>query len=185
MTESKPATTSQPRSLLHSLWRTIPYLLVAVAIYLMWAPRPSGPDEGTAAASFDLPVIAGSAERLRLDDLRGQPVLIEVFASWCGSCRRSASTFNDVVSAKRESPVHFMAVSVDDNASAGQAAARDWGFPCDVGHDDGRFSRDYGIAVLPTMILLDAEGNVKHVATGAVGLNRLEGWLAGVGARRL
>jgi hypothetical protein len=78
-----------------------------------------------------------------------------------------------------------MAVSVDEDADAGRAAARDWGFPCDVGHDDGRFSRDYGIAVLPTLILLDASGNVKHVASGAAGKNKLEGWLAGVGAKRL
>jgi cytochrome c biogenesis protein CcmG/thiol:disulfide interchange protein DsbE len=184
MTDSQPVADSRGK-LLQALWRAIPYLLVVVAIYMMWSPRPSGPERGSVAASFDLPVIAGSGDRLRLDDLKGQPVLIEVFASWCSSCRSSARTFNDVAAAQRQNPVHFMAVSVDDDPHAGRAAARDWGFPCSVAHDDGRFSRDYGIAVLPTMILLDAEGNVRQVSSGVVGKNKLEGWLSDVGAKRL
>jgi len=184
MNDSSSRPAPPARSVVQYIWRAVPYALLVLVVYLMWAPRRSGPEQGSAAATFDLPVLVGSRDRVRLDELRGQPVLIEVFASWCSSCRSSVGTFRDVVHARRERPMHFVAVSVDDSREAGSAAARTWDFGCDVAYDDGQFSRDYGIAVLPTLILLDADGRVHRVSAGAVGRNKLESWLTEVGAKR-
>lgn len=184
MTDRSDAPPRPAPSITQSLWRAVPYVLIAAALYMIWAPRRSGPDEGKPAAAFDLPVLAGDGARVDLDDLRGTPVVIEVFASWCHTCERGAPTFNEVAQATRAGQVRFLAISVDDDPAAGREAARRWGIPCTVLHDDGRFARDYGISLLPTVVVLGADGTVLHTQSGPVSKERYERWLTDLGAGR-
>ena len=182
MTESPPR---PPRTAWQRFSRWVPYLLAALAIYLLWAPRASGPEAGTEAAAFDLPVILNGEGRLRLEQVRGEPVLVEVFASWCATCQRSAPIVHRVAAAQREHPARFVAISVDDDPEAGRQAAREWGISFPVAHDTGSFARAYRIAVLPTFILIDADGKVREVAAGGVSERRLESWLSSLGSERV
>ena len=145
----------------------------------------SGPKTGTQAEAFDLPVVAGNRERFRLADQKGTPVVVEVFASWCGVCRRTAPMLSDAARAPRKNPVRFIGVSVDQDAIAAKSAKDQWNLAYDVALDDGRFSKAYGITVLPTLILIDGEGRVRHVSAGAPRSSELEDWLEDVGAARL
>lgn len=161
-------------------------LLVALGVGLYWfGRRSSGPEEGALANDFVLPVVSGGAERVQLSELRGRPVLVEVVASWCGVCRRAAPTLAAASRAPRQREVRFLAISLDDDRADASALAKKWDIPYDVAHDDGRFARSYGIKLLPTFVLIDAEGRVRHVSTGAPRPADLERWLADVGAARL
>lgn len=166
------------------LGRWAPYLLLAGFALWMWWPRASGPAAGVAAADFDLPVVSGKGDRFRLSEHRGQPVLVEVFASWCQACRSSAPALLEVAGAPRARPLHVIAISVDDEAELAATTARDWGLTVPVLHADPGFSRDYGITVLPTYILVGPDGTVLQSASGPLGAPRLERWLSDAGAGR-
>jgi thiol-disulfide isomerase/thioredoxin len=125
------------------------------------------------------------AGQFRLSEHRGSPVLVEVFASWCGACKSAAPMMSRVTRAARKREVRFVGVSVDDNVSAARATVQSWEIPYVVALDDGSFSRDYEISVLPTFVLIDAEGNVKQVTSGVPREAELERWLGEVGAERL
>ncbi|MBK8996369.1 MAG: TlpA family protein disulfide reductase [Myxococcales bacterium] len=161
-------------------------LLVALGVGVYWfARRSSGPETGTLAADFSLPVVSGGVERVQLSELRGRPVLVEVVASWCGVCRRAAPTLAAAAKAPRQREVRFLAVSVDEERADAAALAKKWDIPYDVAHDDGRFARSYRIDLLPTFVLIDAEGRIRKVSTGAPKPADVERWLAEVGAERL
>src|SRR5262245_3401547 len=105
-------------------------ILVALGIgALLFFRKRSGPATGALAQDFSLPLIAGSAERFQLANERGKPVLIEVFASCCGVCRRAAPTLRDAARAPRKRDVRFVGVSVDREADDARAAAQEWGIP--------------------------------------------------------
>lgn len=161
-------------------------LLVALGVGWLWfGRRTSGPEEGALANDFSLPLVSGGAERVQLSELRGRPVLVEVVASWCGVCRRAAPTLAAASLVPRKREVRFLAVSLDDDRDDAKELAKQWQIPYDVAHDDGRFARSYGITLLPTFVLIDAEGRIRHVSTGAPRPADVEGWLAEVGAERL
>ena len=156
------------------------YGAIGVAVYLLasqFVRHSSGPKAGTAAAAFDLP-LADRDGRVSLAAQRGKPVLMEVFASWCGACKRSSPRLVDAFHAHQGEDVTFLAVSVDQDASAAARIKRDWQLPFDVAVDDGSVSRGYGISMLPTLIYIDAQGTVRHSSAGVVSRSEIDSWLA-------
>jgi len=159
------------------------YFAIAVGIFMLLSRRSSGPDEGRPAADFELPAVSGTSFHLAAQ--HGHPVVIEAFASWCPTCRRTAPMLADAARAQRASKVQFVGVSVDDSTAQTSAVKNAWSIPYPVLHDDGRFARLYKITLLPTIIVIDAEGRVRHVTTGMPRRSTLEGWLADVGAKAI
>ncbi|MBN2192326.1 MAG: TlpA family protein disulfide reductase [Polyangiaceae bacterium] len=164
------------------LGSALPYALIGLAAFWLWWPRASGPETGVPAPDFELPILSQEGPRFRLAEQRGTPILIEVFASWCGVCQRNASTLAEIAKAARKGPVRIVAVSVDEEPDVARAAARDWNLSVDVLHADAGFARDYAISTLPTFILVDGSGMVREVVSGPVSRSLLEAWLASVGA---
>lgn len=158
-------------------------LAVGVAIYYVTAPS-SGPEVGTVAKDFDLALASGNGNRFRLSDHQGTPVLVEAFASWCRACRNATPVLVEASRAERAQQVRFVAVGVNDSPEDAYQAARSWGIPYDVAVDDGSFARSYEISRLPTILLVSAEGQVVHTASGSISRGKLESWLDEVGAAR-
>lgn len=157
--------------------------VLVVAILIGLSRSRGGPKLGSDAAAFDLPSITMD-ERVRLADFNGSPVVLEVFASWCAACRRAAPTVKAAAAAMRARPVAFVGVSVDSDAATARSAVARWGITYPVALDDGTFVDRYGVTTLPTFIVLDAQGKVRHAAAGVPSDAELEGWLAEVGAPR-
>ncbi len=167
--------------------RQLKYVLffaAAVGVAMALSRRGSGPPEGTPAKDFVLP-IAETGASFHLADQRGTPVLLEVFASWCPTCRHNAPTMDEIARTRRSHQVRFVGISVDDTIERARAVKRAWGIPYDVLFDSGSFSKAYDIKLLPTYVMVDGSGRIRHVATGGQSRDVIEGWLAEVGASRL
>jgi cytochrome c biogenesis protein CcmG, thiol:disulfide interchange protein DsbE len=137
----------------------------------------SGPKEGSTAVAFDLP-LAGKEGRVSLAAQQGKPLLMEVFASWCGACKSSSPRLAEAWRAHQGDNVTFLAVSVDEDPAAAARIQREWQLPFEVALDDGTVSRGYGISMLPTLIYIDAQGMVRHSAAGVVSRSEIDRWLA-------
>lgn len=160
------------------------YALLAVVLIQWFNRGTSGPKEDTAAPSFALPVANDPSRKVSLEALRGHPVVIEVFASWCSACRTMAPRMAELEQAPRSGQARFLAIAVDTPLSDAQAVKSDWQLPFDVLLGDSAFSSNFGIKVLPTIIVIDAEGRVAHVTTGVTRASKIDGWLAELGAPR-
>jgi thiol-disulfide isomerase/thioredoxin len=158
------------RYLDYALWAALGVGL----LYFMHA-RASGPEEGSAAAPFELE-LANRDATFRLADQRGKPVVMEVFASWCGACRRATPGLAEAYRAHGNKAT-FIAVSVDDRREDALAAKNAWGIPFDVAHDDGTVSRAYKVSRLPTVIVIGGDGIVRHVTTGGASPGEIGSWI--------
>lgn len=127
---------------------------------------------GAAAPPLDLPVVAGDGaaehDRVSLASLRGKPVLLDFWASWCGPCRRSIPALNQVHE-RYGRRVAFWGVNVEGGLPRAhvQAAHRDFGarFPSLL-DERGEAQAMYRVSSIPTLVLIDGAGTVRWVFTG-------------------
>ncbi len=155
--------------------RYLLYFLLVAGLVTHLSGRRGGPAEGQPAVAFTLPRVNGSGT-IQLSDYHGEPLLIEVFASWCGSCRQAAPMVASLASQHRDR-VGFVGVSVDETAEQARVAARQWGIDYPVALDDGSFSRAYDVSAVPTFLLIDAQGLVARVVHGVPRRGQLHAWL--------
>jgi cytochrome c biogenesis protein CcmG/thiol:disulfide interchange protein DsbE len=166
-------------------FRIVLVILSIVLLYRWFGPETSGPPVGSVAKAFSLPVVSDARRTISSEELRGKPVVIEVFAEWCPACKKMAPRLNELARAKRQQPVEFLGVSVEGTPQGIRALKQRWDIPYDVALGDPQFSANYGVSVLPTLIIVNAEGKIVHVSTGLTSTSKVDGWLSELGASRL
>lgn len=155
----------------------IVWAAIAVAVVMLVRRRSSGPTEGTRAPHIDLPLV-GAEGRFNLEKVKGKPVVVEVFASWCGACRRSAPILAEAFRSHSRNEVEFLGVSIDDSPVEAARVKERWGIPYAVALDDGSVSRGYKVSLLPTVFVIGRDGTVRHTTTGVPSQAELADWIA-------
>lgn len=161
----------------------LPAVVLAAAALGLWLEAGLEP-----APDFTLPVVAGAGardgDRLSLADQRGRVVLLDFWASWCAPCQQSIPILNRI-EAEHGGAVTLIGVNVEAGLSPGQieAAHADFGATFPSLHDaDGRLSDAYGIAALPTLVVIDPEGRVVETRAGVPDEARLEALISRLGS---
>lgn len=176
MNTSSDAQPTRGRSKLSKAADWAMYVGIAGLLGVLVSRGTSGPREGSTAKPFQLPLANGSGV-FRLDEQRGKPVLMEVFASWCGACQHAAPMVDDVYREASQSGVVFVGVSVDSDAKDAKRVQESWPIAYPVAVDDGSVQRAYGVSLLPTFVLIDRDGTVKRVSSGVPSRRTLSRWL--------
>ena len=177
MTTSIDVQRAAPRSKLSKAVDLALYAGIAGMFGLLVTRGESGPRAGSQAKPFELPLASGSGS-FNLAEQRGKPVLLEVFASWCGACEHAAPMVDEVYRDAQKQGVVFVGVSVDGEPRAAQRAKESWPIAYPVAVDDGRVQKAYGVSLLPTFVLIDKDGNIKRVSSGVPSRRTLSRWLS-------
>jgi cytochrome c biogenesis protein CcmG/thiol:disulfide interchange protein DsbE len=119
---------------------------------------------GKPAPTFVAPRLVGS-EQLRLTDFRGQPVLLNFFASWCTPCRDELPLLQKAVDGKNAAVI---GVLFNDSASSARRFLRQLGITFPTADDDGAIARAYRVATkpgLPVTYAIAADGRLaaRHI----------------------
>ena len=102
-----------------------------------------------------------------LAELRGRPVLINFWATWCSPCRAEIPALLDAAQAYPELAV--LAVNVSESAVQVSRFAEQFRMKVPVVIDpQGVISNLYGVSGLPTTVFLDPKGRVLAVRPGAI-----------------
>lgn len=141
------------------------------------------PSKREPAPAFTLPVIHDStgetpelipgrapAAQLSLEDLKGQPVVLDFWATWCGPCQMQTPILDRVARRYEEKGLKVVGVNVhdDDHAAARKyAKAKNLSYPIVV-DEAGLAQRDYAVNNLPSLVLVDREGRIVRVSRGLV-----------------
>lgn len=170
-----PAADGAPPSVRRASVPALAYVIALVALVaLAVVPRlvPSvGRMVGKPAPDANLTVAANGVvgSKMRLADLKGRPVLLDFWASWCGPCGLVAPIVDRAAKRYESKGLVVMGVNIDDAPGTirAYASAKGLHYPMVIDTDRQASSR-YGVSQLPTLVLIDREGNVRAFMTGLV-----------------
>jgi peroxiredoxin len=118
-----------------------------------------------AAPDFTLPSREGG--ELRLSDFRGQVVMLNFWATWCGPCRQEMPLLQQLQS--KFEPLGFTLIGI--NVEQDRAAADQWlakspvSFPI-LFDQKNQVAASFGVEGMPSSVFVDRAGNVRHVHRG-------------------
>ncbi|HEX9681826.1 MAG TPA: TlpA disulfide reductase family protein, partial [Acidimicrobiales bacterium] len=138
-------------------------------------PSSDPPDEGDAARIAAIPLITlDGSETTTLASLRGGPVVLNFFASWCAPCVSEMPEFDEVHRARGDEVTIVGVNTADDRPSDGQRIVEATGVTYRILRDDtGDLFGELGAFAMPTTVLIDAEGNVVRIRGGIVSRSEL------------
>lgn len=122
--------------------------------------------QGAPAPALSLPTLDGGT--LTLADLKGKPVVLNFWATWCGPCKIEMPLFINAYDTYKDR-LEMIGVNVQEQAGPVQAFVGQYGISFPVVLDaDGQVSTIYQVRALPTTIFIDANGTVMAMHRGAI-----------------
>ncbi len=121
--------------------------------------------EGQTAPDFALKSSTG--ENLRLSEYRGDVVMINFWATWCGPCRQEMPLLDELYNRYQRVGFNLLGVNIDDDSSRAMQMADELGIDFPVLFDASKeVSRLYRVDAMPVTVLVDREGTVRYVHHG-------------------
>lgn len=136
--------------------RTRKFLLIGVAVaigvaallYGILSPA-AGPSDAGAAPEFELPLLNAEGS-LTSEELRGSPVIINFFASWCIPCREEAPLLEETFERYQDRGLVLVGVSIRDAAPDARDFVEEFGITYPIVHDPQEvLAKKVGVLGLP------------------------------------
>lgn len=123
------------------------------------------PTLGDPAPDFALKSTVG--KNLRLSEQVGDVVVLNFGADWCGKCAQDRRFLEDLHNKYSGLGLVIFGVNMDKEMSKAQHMARELSLSFPVLFDDGkRISKLYRVDSIPATVLVDRDGNLRHVIKG-------------------
>ncbi|RMD80241.1 MAG: DsbE family thiol:disulfide interchange protein [Gammaproteobacteria bacterium] len=120
---------------------------------------------GKPAPAFQLPRLDDPGRTLASRELRGQVWLLNVWASWCTSCRQEHPVLMDLA-ARRVVPVYGLDYKDQRQDALRWLAEHGNPYVASVSDLDGRVGMDYGVYGVPETYVIDREGVIRYKHIG-------------------
>jgi len=149
----------------------IPLALAALGVLAVVQVRAGAglqppPESGFSAPAFALSDLEGRS--VSLGSLRGRPVLLNFFATWCPPCLAELPALEALAQAH---PDCLQVVGIAESSGGADeiaAFARERGLTYPLLLDDGRAGASYSVVMLPHSVLIDSGGRIAGTFEGRV-----------------
>ena len=113
---------------------------------------------GKPTPDVPLPLLQNNQAKLTLDAYRGQPLLVNFFASWCAPCRAEAPALEHL-----STQISIIGIAYKDRPQDTLQFLEQYGNPfVAIGRDDdGRAGMAWGVYGVPETYLIDPSGQIK------------------------
>ncbi len=140
-------------------------LLAAICGFLSSGSIASSGLAGQTAPDFALKSATG--DNLRLSEYRGEVVMINFWATWCGPCRQEMPHLEELYNRYQRVGFNLLGVNIDDDSGRAMQMVEELGVTFPVLFDEQKeVSKLYSVEAMPVTLLLDRSGTVRHVHLG-------------------
>ncbi|HEX3551330.1 MAG TPA: TlpA disulfide reductase family protein [Candidatus Elarobacter sp.] len=138
-----------------------------LAALLVPAVASALPQAGKPAPAFSLPSADGG-KPISLVGLKGKPVYLNFFASWCGPCNSEAPSIGKLRAQYAKQGLQVVGIDELDASGQGARFQKSHGNPYTLVaiDDSGAVGRSYGTVAMPVHVFIDRRGVVKTYRLG-------------------
>ena len=139
-------------------------------------------EPGAVAPDFSLDTPRGT---FHLAETRGEIVIVNFWATWCGPCRFEMPEFQELHATRAAEGIRIVAVNLTsaDSRAEAERFADEFGLTFTIAFDeDGSVAERYGVQSLPATFFIDRAGVIRQRSYGPVLGERLDAALRAAGA---
>ena len=129
--------------------------------------RPDAPGQGAAAP----PISGTTLDGVRIDSasLRGHPVVLDFWASWCGPCRLEQPDINALHAQYAAKGVTFLGIDMRDDDAAAAAYKKEFSVPyASIPDASQQIAAAYDVASPPEVIVVDGSSHIVQRFLGTI-----------------
>lgn len=130
---------------------------------------------GNLAPDFSISMQDGKT--LKLSELRGKPVFLNFWATWCPPCKLEMPDIEKTY--KDNFPVQIIGINLKESPMVVGSFLKEKGYTFPVGFDlKGEIANLYRVTGIPTSYAIDAKGIIRYVQTGPLTYAQLRQWFS-------
>ncbi len=115
----------------------------------------------------DFTLKSRQGENLRLEDFRGQVVMLNFWASWCGPCRQEMPLMDAIYEQYKDLGFTVLAVNVDENREEAHRFLDKVPVSYPILYDpESEVSERYNVQAMPTTVMIGRDGNARFIHYG-------------------
>ena len=115
----------------------------------------------------DFVLKSASGENLRLSEYRGEVVMINFWASWCGPCRQEMPILDELYNQYQPLGFTLLGVNVEENSDDAKNMLKEIPVSFPILFDTkSSVSKLYDVIAMPSTVLVDRSGNVRYLHHG-------------------
>ena len=115
----------------------------------------------------DFTLKSDSGKNLKLSEHRGEVVLINFWASWCGPCRQEMPLLSELHDKYKSLGFTVLGVNVEQDSSDAKKLLREMPVSFPVLFDsDSTVSKQYDVVAMPSTVLVDRNGKMRYLHKG-------------------
>jgi cytochrome c biogenesis protein CcmG/thiol:disulfide interchange protein DsbE len=146
------------------------------------AAQSAAPKVGAPAISFDLKTLDG--KQAGLESFRGQPLVINFFATWCDPCREEMPLINELAKGNKHG-YQVLGIAVEDTRAAVTEYVKEAKLVFPIALDlDSTVKRSYRIFGPPATFFIDGKGVIRDIVLGPITAERARDALRKTGVER-
>ncbi len=150
---------------MHTLFRhmirwTLISLFVTMPLYVAAENKLEG-------AAPDFTLKSHSGKNIKLSELRGDVVMINFWASWCGPCRQEMPLLDKINDRYKDLGFTLLGVNVEEDPDRARAMLNDIpvNFPI-LFDSQNKVSQQYNLIAMPSTVFVDRDGNIRYFHAG-------------------
>ena len=115
----------------------------------------------------DFTLKSSSGKNLKLSEHRGEVVLLNFWASWCGPCRKEMPYLEQIQEKYADYGFTVMGVNVEEDSSKAKKMLKDIPVSFPILYDTtNSVSKAYKVSAMPTTVIIDRDGNMRYLHKG-------------------
>jgi peroxiredoxin len=140
-------------------------VLFFTVLLSLLSPLSNATVEQSLAPDFTLK--SNTGENLRLDEYRGQVVMLNFWASWCAPCRQEMPHLSELHDKYAPLGFQLLGINVDENIEDAKKALQKFSITFPVLFDQANSIAElYNVDAMPTTIIIDKDGKIRHLHRG-------------------